>query len=100
MALTFYAPTFLDESRTYPDKNGNSRNTGIMRGMIFTRTFKRRGSKIVAERGLIPFSWKEDTQEAKVEALAKAIEGMEEMAELDDNPNIGWIPKTIKERLS
>lgn len=84
---TFYSPTFIDESRTYSDKKGNSKPTGKLRGLLLTRRFyKTPKGKIKAERGVVPFSWKEDTEESKAEALAKAIEGMEEMAELEGNP--------------
>jgi hypothetical protein len=54
--------------------------------------------KIRAERGLISFSWKEDTQEAKAAALAKVIEGMEELPELDENPPLSWIPAIVKQK--
>lgn len=98
--LTFYAPTFLDFSMTYPDKKGNCRSTGNLEGMILSRTFKRRrNGKIVGQREIRPFSWKEDTQAAKIAALAKAIEGMEELSELDDNPREEWVPAIVKERL-
>lgn len=70
----FYAPTFIDESMTLPDKKGRSRPTGRLSGMVFARKFSRRkGGGVKAERIMISFSWNEDTQEAKTEALAKAI---------------------------
>lgn len=97
--LTYYAPSFLDESMSHPDKRGNQRRTGRLSGMLFTRSFSRRGSKIRAKRGIVSFSWDEDTQEAKVAALAKAIEGMEELPELDSNPPLNWVPSFIKEKL-
>lgn len=100
-ALTFYAPTFIDESMTRPDKRGRQEPTGNLRGMVFTRKFSRtRAGKIKAERGIVSFSWDEDTQDAKVAALAKAIDGMEELPELENNPPTGWVPSFIKERLS
>jgi hypothetical protein len=100
--LTYYAPTFIDESMTLPDKRGNQRPTGRLSGMVFTRRFSRtRGGRIKAERGVISFSWKEDTQEAKAAALAKVIEGMEgELPELDSNPPTNFIPAIVKEKLS
>jgi hypothetical protein len=98
--LRFYAPTFLDFSMTCPDKKGNKKPTGKLEGFILARTFSRRRSgKIKAERNIIPFKWNEDSEEAKVEALAKVIEGMEELPELDDNPRLEWIPAIVKERL-
>lgn len=101
MSITFYAPSFLDNSTTFPDRKGRKRPTGNLSGMIFTRRFSKTGGrKITAERGVIPFSWKEDTQAAKVEALAKAIEGMQELPDLDENPPITWIPQTVKEQLT
>lgn len=100
MSITFYAPTFLDESLTRPDKRGDQRPTGRLSGMVFTRRFSKRGAKFKADRGVVSFSWKEDTPEAKTAALVKVIEGMEELPELDDNPPLNWIPKTIKERLN
>ena len=96
---TFYAPTFLDESRTHPDKAGNTRSTGRLSGMLMTRRFYRRGKKIVAERGVVPFAWNQDTQEAKVEALKKVITGMEELPGLDENPSLDWVPSFIKQEL-
>lgn len=99
MQQTFYAPTFLDESRTYPDRRGNTSPTGNLRGMVFARRFsKTKAGKIKSERMLIPFSWEEDTQEAKAAALAKVIEGMEELPGLEKNPPLNWIPDFIKER--
>jgi hypothetical protein len=95
----YYAPTFLDESLTFPDKKGQQRATGRLSGMVFTRKFfKTKKGKIRAERGLISFSWKEDTQEAKAAALAKVIEGMEELPELDKNPPLSWIPTIVKQK--
>lgn len=100
MAITYYAPTFLDESMTLPDKRGHSRPTGRLSGFVFTRRFSRRGPrKIVAEIGLVPFSWNEDSQEAKVAALSKVIEGMKELPELDNNPPLDWIPQSVKQEL-
>lgn len=98
--ITFYAPTFLDESMTRPDRRGHQEPTGRLSGMVFTRTFSRRGKKIRAERGAVSFSWGTDTQKAKTKALAKVIAGMEEMLELENNPPLNWIPPSIKERLS
>jgi hypothetical protein len=99
--LTFYAPTFLDESMTHPGKRGHQRPTGKLSGMVFTRRFFRKGNgKIKAERGLVSFSWDQDTQEAKVNALAKAIKGMEELPDLDKNPPLNWIPPIVKEKLT
>lgn len=99
-ALTFYAPTFFDESLTRPDKHGHQKPTGRLSGMIMTRKFSvTRAGGIKAERDLISFSWNEDTQEAKANALAKAIEGMEELPGLDDNPPLNWIPSLVKEKL-
>ena len=100
MSITFYAPNFIDESMTPLDKRGHQEPTGKRSGMIFTRTFsKTRTGKIKAERGVKSFSWEENTQEAKVDALARAIEGMEELPELESNPPLNWIPQTVKERL-
>lgn len=98
--LKFYAPTFFDESMTCPDKKGNQRPTGRLSGFVFTRSFRKRRDKFVAERGLIPFSWGEDTQESKVAALEKVIEGMRELPGLDDNPPLTWIPPFIKQELN
>lgn len=101
-ALIFYAPTFLDESLTYPDKHGNKRQTGRLSGMVFARRFsKAKSGKLKAQRLIIPFAWDRDTQEAKAEALAKAIEGMAgELPELDTNPPLNFIPEQVKEKLS
>lgn len=94
---TYYAPSFIDESRTYPDKNGNSRPTGKFSGMVMTRRFYVTPTgKIKAERGIVPFSWQEDTKESKATALSDAIKGMEEMPELDENPPLDFIPKGLK----
>lgn len=98
--ITFYAPTFLDESMTRPDRKGVQTPTGKLSGMLITRRFSKRGKKISATRGLVSFSWGEDTQEAKIAALSKAIEGMDELPELDTNPPLNWIPATVKEKLS
>lgn len=98
--LTYYASTFLDESLSSRDKRGNQHRTGRLSGMIFTRRYFKKGTKIKSERGLITFSWDEDTQEAKAAALAKAITGMEELPGLDENPPLNWVPPSIKERLS
>ena len=96
----YYAPTFLDESRTYPDKKGNSRPTGKLRGMIMTRRFfLASNNKIKAERGMVPFSWKEDTAKSKAEALEKVIKDMQEMSELDNNPPLDFIPERVKKLL-
>lgn len=98
--ITFYADMFLDESMTYPDKRGNRRHTGKLSGFIFTRTFKRtRNGKIVVERGIVPFSWAEDTQEAKAAAIEKVITGMEVLPGLDENPPLNWIPSFIRKEL-
>lgn len=97
--ITFYAPTIIDESWTYPDKRGRQKQTGKLSGFIFTRRFSRRGTRIRAERGLVPFSWAEDTMEAKAAAIAKAIHGMEELDGLDENPPLNWIPPIVKVRL-
>jgi hypothetical protein len=101
-AITFYAPTFIDESMTHPDRRGHQKPTGRLSGMLFTRRFSTtRGGKIRAERGIVSFSWNEDTQEAKAAALEKAIEGMEgELPELDSNPPTNFIPAIVKEKLS
>lgn len=93
----FYAPTFMDESMTAPDKRGNQRPTGKLSGFVFARKFTRhKTGRIKAERMLLPFSWKEDTQEAKVAALSRVIDGMTEMEELDGNPPLTWIPDVVK----
>lgn len=98
MNKTFYAPTYLDESMSYPDKRGNQHPTGRLSGMVFIRKFsKTRSGRWKAERTIISFSWKEDTQKAKAAALAKAIEGMEELPELDGNPPLNWIPPALKQ---
>lgn len=99
-AVTFYAPTFLDESMTFPDKRGLRRPTGKLSGFVITRRFSKKGSKFRAERGLVPFSWGRDTPKAKITALAKAIEGMEELPGLDENPPLNWIPETVKEKFN
>jgi hypothetical protein len=94
---TYYAPTFIDESRTHPDKKGNSRPTGKLKGFVMTRRFSLTPKgKIRAERGVVPFQWSEDTEEAKAEALSKVIEGMEEISELDANPPLIFIPQNIQ----
>lgn len=100
-SLTFYAPTFIDESLTRRDRKGCQKPTGNLSGMVFTRRFSmdRRG-RVKAVRGLVSFSWGEDTQAAKAAALAKVIDGMEELPELENNPPIGWVPSFIKEKLS
>lgn len=93
---TYYAPTFLDESRTHPNRKGVSLPTGILKGIIFTRSFsKTPKGKIKGERGIIFFSWGKDTKEAKAAALKKAIDGMEELERLDENPALDWIPKSL-----
>lgn len=101
MSLTFYSPTFIDESMTCPTKHCAQRPTGNLSGMVFARTFSRhpKSKRIKATRGIISFSWSEDTQDAKATALAKAIEGMEELPELDSNPELNWIPAIVKEKL-
>lgn len=98
-SLTFYAPTFIDMSMKQPDKRGVQKPTGDLSGLIVTRTFTSKGRNIKASRGMIPFSWKKDATAAKAEALARAIEGMEELAELDNNPSLNWIPSIVKEKL-
>ncbi len=95
----YYAPTFIDGSLTRPDRRGEQHSTGRLSGMVFGRKFfKSRAGKIRAERMVISFSWKEDTQEAKAAALAKVIEGMEELPELDKNPPLSWIPAIVKQK--
>lgn len=92
---TFYAPTFIDESI-----NSRGKPTGKLSGLIMTRSFFRTGSgKIKVSRGVIPFHWSEDTEEAKGSALQEAIKGMKEMAELDENPPLTFIPKSLEESL-
>lgn len=99
MQFYYYAPTFIDESLTRPDRGGNQYPTGRLSGMVFGRKFfTTKTGKVRAERVMISFSWGEDTPEAKVTALAKAIEGMEELPELDKNPPLTWIPSFIKEK--
>lgn len=100
MSITFYAPTFLDFSLTRPDRRGCQEPTGDLNGMVFARTFYKKGKSIRARRNLISFSWEADTPDAKADALAKVVEGMEELPELDKNPALNWIPQTVKERLS
>lgn len=98
---TYYAPTFIDESRTFPNKKGESRPTGVLRGMIMTRRFYLTPKKkIAATRGVVPFSWLEDTVEAKTESLRKAVKGMEELPELDENPPLDFIPEVVNSTLS
>jgi hypothetical protein len=95
----YYAPTFIDESLTRPDRRGEQHSTGRLSGIVIGRKFfKSRAGKIRAERMVISFSWEQDTQEAKAEALAKVIEGMEEMPELDNNPPLSWIPAIVKQK--
>ncbi len=95
----YYAPTFIDESLTRPDRRGDQHSTGRLSGIVIGRKFfKSRAGKIRAERIVKSFSWKEDTREAKAEALAKAIEGMEEMPELEKNPPLNWIPQTVRDK--
>lgn len=97
----FYAPTFLDESMSHPDRRGNNYAAGRLSGIVMGRKFtKLKSGKIRAERLVISFAWDRDTQEAKAEALAKVIDGMEELPELDNNPPLTWIPQTVKERLA
>lgn len=98
MEITFYAPTMLDLSMTRPDKKGRQHPTGNLNGMIFTRTFRRRGENIKASRGIISFSWGERPG-AKEEALLKALGDMEELHDLDSNPPLNWIPSIVKEKL-
>ena len=99
--LSFYAPTFIDESLTMPDKKGRQEPTGRLSGILIGRQFsKSRSGRIKASRIVKSFSWDEDTQEAKVEALAKAIDGMEELPELENNPPISWIPDLVKQALN
>lgn len=89
---TFYAPTFIDESRSRRGKP-----TGKLRGFVMTRSFyKGSNGKIKSNRGVIPFSWEEDTDEAKAEALSKVITGKKEMPELDENPPLTWVPTNYK----
>ena len=52
----------------------------------------------MAERIVISFSWRKNTEKAKAAALAKAIKGMEELPELDNNPPLNWIPPFVKEK--
>lgn len=93
---TYYAPSFIDQSRTYPNKNGKSKSTGILSGMIMTRRFvKTPKGNWKGIRGIVPFSWSPDTEEAKAKSLKKAIKDMQEMAELDSNPPIDWIPDIL-----
>jgi hypothetical protein len=95
----YYAPTFIDESMTQPDRRGNQYPTGRLSGVVIGRKFfKSRAGKIRAERMVISFSWKKDTQEAKAEALAKVIEGMEELPELEKNPPLNWIPQIVRDK--
>lgn len=89
---TYYASTFIDQSRTYPDKRGNSKPTGRLSGFLMTRSFYMQGGKRRSSKGIKPFSWSEDTEEAKADALAQAINGMEEMPELDSNPPLDFWP--------
>lgn len=97
---TYYSPTFLDESLTYPNKKGESRPTGKLRGFVFTRSFyKTLSGKIKATRSILPFSWEEDTDESKGRALEKVVEGMEELEGLEKNPSLDWIPKQVRELL-
>lgn len=99
--LTYYAPTFIDESLSRPDRGGNQRATGRLSGIMVIRQFFKKRDKIIAKRGIVSFSWEEDTQEAKAAALAKTIEGMEgELPELANNPPISFIPAIVKEKLS
>ncbi|MES2216649.1 MAG: hypothetical protein V4481_05145 [Patescibacteria group bacterium] len=98
---TYYAPTFIDESRTLPNRQGNSKPTGNLRGMVFTRTFyKTKTGKITSKRGIIPFKWVEDTEESKAEALENALIGLEEMRELDANPPLTFVPDILKNNLT
>ncbi len=101
MKNCFYASTFIDESLSPPDRSGKQVSTGRLKGFVFGRKFyKTKTGKIKAERIIIPFSWNEDTEEAKAAALTKAIEGMVELPELDKNPPLNYIPSFIKEKLN
>ncbi len=96
---TYYAPTFLDESLSRPDRRGNQHATGRLSGCVFARKFSFTKKRTVrAERIVIFFSWDADTQEAKAEALAKVIEYMDgELPELERNPPLNWVPDFIKQ---
>jgi hypothetical protein len=88
---TYYAPTFIDNSISFRGKP-----TGRLSGFVLTRSFYRTGAgKIKATRGVVPFAWSEDTDEAKANALQIAIRGLEEMAELDGNPPLHAIPARL-----
>ena len=39
MQRCYYAPTFLDESLSFPDRRGNQQKTGKLSGMVFVRRF-------------------------------------------------------------
>ncbi len=101
MQRCYYAPTFLDESLSFPDRRGNQHKTGRLSGVVFARRFFiSKAGKVRSERELISFAWKEDTQDAKAAALAKVIEKMDgELPGLDDNPPTNWIPEFIKQEL-
>jgi len=101
MQKTYYARTFLDESMSSPDRKGQQHKTGRLSGMVFARKFSRlKGGKIRAERLVLSFTWDRDTQEAKADALAKVITGMDELLGLDENPPLTWIPNVVKEYFS
>lgn len=100
-SITFYAPTCIDMSMTFPDKRGVQKPTGDLSALIFTRTFTStgKGNNIKASRGIVSISWKKDKPEAKAEAFAKAVHGLEELEGLDRNPPVSWIPQIVKEKL-
>lgn len=94
---TYYAPTFLDASRTFPDKKGESSKTGNLFGILFIRTFKKmKSGKITATRSLKLFRWDKDNFSSKRKALKEAIKGLTELEEIDDNPPLNFIPEKVK----
>ena len=94
---TFYSPTCIDESRSYPDKKGNSRKTGKLNAFVCTRTFTKteNSKKVTVKRGLISISWNEDTEDSKAIAFKKALKGLEELAWLEDNRPLAEIPAEV-----
>lgn len=97
---TYYAPTFIDQSRT-----SNGEKTGELSAFLMTRTFRKvqKKNRIIgydAKRGLHVITWDKDTQDAKGRAFATAIKKMTELPWLDENRSLFEIPEQVKSALS
>ena len=93
----YYGPTFLDESRDLKDKK-----TGRLEATLFTIKYDvtqgANGKVRIEKKKRCRFvAWDKDTLKAKVEAIKLAIEGMEELQEVDDSSCVDFIPSEIKE---